>query len=39
MATAQEVTETPDWTPEEETMCLKILSQVEKGEVKIYRLR
>ena len=39
MATTQELTETPDWTPEEEVMCAKILDQVQKGEEKLIRIR
>ena len=39
MALAQELTETPEWTAEEETMCAKILTGVQKGEIKIHRLR
>jgi len=39
MATTQELTETPDWTPEEEAMCAKILNEVRMGEVKLTRIR
>ena len=39
MAIAQELTETPDWTIDEEVLCAKIMSEVERGQVKIYRLR
>ncbi len=39
MTATQELTETPDWTPEEEVLCAKIMSQIEKGEVNIQKLR
>jgi len=39
MAITQELTETPDWTMEEEKMCAKIMSQIEKGEINYHRLR
>jgi len=39
MATTQEMTETPDWTPEEEVMCAKILDEVQKGRVKLFQVR
>lgn len=39
MATAQEYTETPDWTMDEVVKCTKIISEIEKGEVKLYKLR
>jgi len=39
MAVSQELTETPDWTTEEEMMCAKIITQVENGEIKILKLR
>jgi len=39
MSITQELTETPDWTPEEEAMCAKILNEVRKGEVKLTLIR
>ena len=39
MSVTQEVTETPDWTMQEELMCEKILNEVANDEVKIYKLR
>ena len=39
MSVTQEVTETPDWTMQEELMCQKILKEVANNEVKIYKLR
>ena len=31
--------ETPDWTIEEELMCIRILNEVLSGKCKVYRLR
>ena len=39
MAQTQELTETPDWTVEEEQMCARILDKINKGQVKLYELR
>jgi len=39
MAATQELTETPEWTPEEETMCAKILNEVKLGKTKLIRIR
>jgi len=39
MALTQELTETPNWTIDEELMCAKIMTQVEKGEIKLFKLR
>ena len=39
MAAIQELTETPEWTTEEETMCAKILNEVKLGKTNLIRIR
>ena len=39
MTATQSITETPEWTMEEELMCAKILNQVIKGEEELIRIR
>jgi hypothetical protein len=39
MSVIQEITETPDWTREEEFMCVRIMKEVANNEIKIYKLR
>jgi len=39
MSVTQEITETPDWTMQEELLCEKILNEVASNQIKIYKLR